>query len=238
MRSRSFSFLCTSAGVFHIIDLAIRFPFVIVLLVIAGTDIRTRMSGRTALLGLAVALFVVNVAVVAASWRGYQVELQEFRSAFSQIERGGKFISMRPDAARSEIFRFEPSRHVYLNGLFNLFQLEVLVVTERGVYSPYLFTHPQKQILRIRSAYRAIDFVDSGSPTPWSWAMAVLRDPYGNHPFLNDPIWAPTRNWWRRYDYLTVLYPGLVENLSELDEQQFQPVFRGRWINVYRISQL
>jgi len=229
-------FVISDGNVFHVNNVHLRFPIMIVLLCIAGSDVRPSQRAIPILVGCLGAFFMVQTLVVAANFRAYNQELTEFRLAFSHIEPGAKVFSTKPDGLPAEIFRVEPVQQVFLTRLSSLYNLQVLMVAERRAFSPNFFAHPQKQILKVRDAYKELAYNDGGFPTPWSWAMDVLHFPNAPHPFLNDQMWEPTRDWWQRYDYLTVIYPSFIVGLPEDNDRLLKLVFTGRWIRIYRIQ--
>jgi hypothetical protein len=229
-------FLIPSSGVFHVVDLPVRFPIVILFLVIAGIDIDPSVRGYAALAGLLIACFVTHTSAVATNFMQYNKELREFRAAFAHVEPGAKVFSTKTDMLPGKVFKIEPTRQLMLTYGTGLHHLQVLMVAERHAFCPYFFAHPEKQILKVRDEYQDLAYNDGGVPTPWSMAMSVLRAPQARHSFLRQDIWKPTKDWWLRYDYLTVIYPHFVTDLPKQDDPLLKLVFAGRWINIYRIQ--
>lgn len=226
--------LAPGRGTFHVDLLNQRFPLIVALLAIAGTSPRLPALRRPAWLVPVFLLLVLQSLSVGRDFLAYRAELQEFRAAFATIPPGSKVFSIKPDLPPGTIAHTAPARHFYYGTLLNLHQLQLAMAAERRLFMPYNFAHQQKQLLQVREPYRALAFADGGVPTPWKLAKQVRAAPEVALPILDQPIWQPTRAWTRRFDYLTVLYPDLIEDLPKND-LDLQPVFRGRWIAVYAI---
>jgi hypothetical protein len=221
-------------GTFHVDLLHQRFPIMVALLVVAGTSPRLAALNRPLWLLPAFLLLALQSGSVARDFLAWRAELREFRAAFATIPAGSMVFSIKPDALPGDIARTAPNRHFYYGALLGLHQLQLAMAAERRLFMPYNFAHPQKQLLQVREQYRAFAFADGGVATPWALARQAHLEPDVALPVLNQPIWQPTRAWSRRYEYVTVLYPDLVEGWPT-DDPSFERRFHGRWIAVHAI---
>jgi hypothetical protein len=187
--------------------------------------------------GTAIGLLFLIAQTGRLAWefQAYDAETSEIRTAFSLVPAGSKVLSLKPDVTAGVISRQAPSWHFYYSGLLVLHQYQTLIAAEHRLFMPYFFAHPSKQILRIRDEYKNMAYNDGGVPTPWSAAMAVRNNPSGDHSWLKNPIWWPTRDWPARFEYISVLYPDLIPDL-QVDDPMLKSVYRGRWFAVYRIQ--
>jgi hypothetical protein len=156
-------------------------------------------------LAVVVGRVALRVAEVAVVWRGLGRDFAALGEALSPIAPGSTVLVADGGAPQGEghALTFAPS----------------LAVIERSSFVPYLFTHPGKQPLAVRPAYRDIADPEGELPPPLSNVLAAARDPrLARGP---DPFWLPGgaprptpywSHWPERFDYLFVLFPQDARN--------------------------
>jgi hypothetical protein len=109
-----------------------RLPTIVLLMLIAGTDLVCRTRKQALMVaGALAALMLARVATVTADWRPMADDFAEARAAMSVFERGSKVVVVqsfydRRDPPAASVF---PYRHV-----------AAFAVVDRDVFLPHLFT--------------------------------------------------------------------------------------------------
>jgi hypothetical protein len=213
-----------------------RLPTVVLLLLIAGTDLPFRTRKRAALFVACVgALLLVRVGTVTADWRRMDADISAFRAALDVIDRGSKVV-----VVQSFPHDVPPAPNLYAYRHFAAF-----AVIDRDVFLPHLF-----------SAATPLRFISPGGH--WTTGqLAVVRDPEW-HPGevatsaeeykLRMAVRNVTRaiqtfdlatstvdwtDWPEQFDYLIVFDYGQFENpvpalLTELRRGSCFTIFRIR----------
>ncbi|EWY38965.1 hypothetical protein N825_10570 [Skermanella stibiiresistens SB22] len=203
-----------------------RFPIVVALVGVAAIRPEFPRSwiapATAAVLGV---LFVARMTVVAQVWYQHQDYLTEFRAAVQPMERGSRMIVADALGNDMAVFRREALRgssgHLSLVTVPALVWVPTLVVNERSVFNPMLFSHPQKQVLSVRPEFRHIAPKDQGlekldqilAPRPLEEAGRVLV-----------PRFAA-------FDYLLITYADYLSPEKRRELRSLEPVFEsGRFI--------
>lgn len=216
-------------------QVGVRFPIFLLALAVVAINIRLNVRESLVAFVLLTLCGLARAGVVAHEWAGSGSDLREMRAAYATVEPGSRVFLIKPDAPVSEISKVAPARHFYFWTLLALPQLQMLAIAERQGYASQFFTNPQKHLLTVKPGIAEWDYGDGGVPFPWSFAKDILERPDIEPWFISHPIWRPGRDWPAHYDYVSVLYPGLVPDLAEVAPDRFSPVFRGDWVDIYRI---
>lgn len=147
----------------------IRLTVPLALLLVAGC--RPRPLGRrsAAVLGLAgLVVFGVRMAGVSQDWRAFDRLYGEMRTAAAELEPGARVLPAVDDWSKA--------RDVAPTDYHRLFyHMPALLVLDRPVFVPTLFTAAGRQPLSVRDAYRAID-APHAKPIPLE-TLVLAADP-------------------------------------------------------------
>lgn len=201
-----------------------RLPATFLLVFIGMSDWEHRGAGEARRFAATlVALIVLVLVGITATWTRYQTVMAQFEQSFSRIPPGSRML-------------------VAVNGRGTdrtdgplLLHLPALAVIERSVLYSHAFTHPAKQPLQLKAPYRDSAPYD-GMPLPVEeLAVAdgdgsVVVPPQPGNTDLLRPYWT---HWRRDYDYLYVLYTprGYQPPLTGLE-----PLDRTDVFSLYRIE--
>jgi hypothetical protein len=206
-----------------------RFPIVVALVGVAAIRPEFPRSwiapAVAAVLGV---LFVARMTVLAQVWDRHQDYLTEFRAAVQPMERGSRMLAADPLGNDMAVFRREAPRgssgHLSLVTVPALVWVPTLAVVERSVFSPMLFSHPQKQVLSVRPEFRHIAPKDQGlerldrvlAPTPLEKPGRVLVPRFAE------------------FDYLLITYADYLSPEKRRELQSLGPVFQSERFIVLR----
>jgi hypothetical protein len=158
---------------------------------------RWTIAALTAVTGITLA----NLAIVFAVWLSYRADYAAIIESFHKIDRGSRVLVGGSGEGEDPPF----------NDLtqYPMAYAPTLAVHYAKAFVPNLFTAVGKQPVQARAAVRRLA-IPYGGPMPIRVlaAIAAGRAPSDVPPFI--------RTWYRDYDYLYVLGPGVVNPLPNL----------------------
>jgi len=179
-----------------------------------STGFRGRRE-RIAFLAAITLLAVARFAGAAVAWHSLDADLHDFRRSLAAIEPGSRILVAEADQPTGSLAFNRPLSHA-----------SCLAMIERSSFVADAFTQPGKQILAVRPEYLAMSNAQDGEEPALSELVRAMSHP---DPAL-DEYWAA---WWRRFDYVYVLYTG--EDDPEVPPPLRQS-YRGARFRLYRVA--
>lgn len=183
-----------------------RLPLFAIFLVFAGTAPKNVSSREFQLISAAISVvFVVRLIIIGVTWTGHNADLADLRRITAPIEPGSSILTVqtrdkmpRGLLGQRKGHEWHVTSRFLATGIPTFWHLPALVTIERRALIPLLFTHPWKQPLQVRPAYRELTTSEGGPPV-----IDVLSE---TDPLV--PAGLPyLRNWQEKYDYILVLLP-------------------------------
>jgi hypothetical protein len=183
-----------------------RLPLFAIFLVFAGTEPKNISRRKFRLiLGAIGFVFLVRFVVIGMTWTAHNADLADLRRIIAPIEPGSSVLVVQTRNGQQSGFlgtlrshRWRVTSRFLSSGRLTFWHLPALIVIERKAFFPLLFTHPWKQLLQVRPAYRD-RAVYQGTPPFIDELSTITPRALANAPYL--------RNWQGKYDYLLVLLP-------------------------------
>ena len=207
-------------------DLRLVVPLVLVL--IAGLGVKPGRGKALAALGFAaLALFAVRVGTLTQDWLAYDRLYGELRTAAREIEPGARILPAVDDWGRVGAVAPNDYRRPF-------YHAAALVLLERPVFLPTLFTAAGRQPLAVQPAYAALD-VPHAKPMPGRLLVAsVSPESAGRLAREAGPGEFHDRfaGWPETFDYVLMLDFGAPRNpLPGL----LEPAVAGSYFTLYAI---
>jgi hypothetical protein len=183
-----------------------RLPIFAICLVFAGTEPKN-MSRRALrlIVGAIGFVFLVRLVVIGMAWNMHNADLAALRRVIAPIEQGRSVIVVetKDEAQRGFLDKLKGhgwrvTSRFLSKGRTTFRHLPALIVIERKAFIPLLFTHPWRQPLQVRPAYRDRAVYD-GDPRSIDDLSTINPRVLAKAPYL--------RNWQEKYAYLLVLLP-------------------------------
>jgi hypothetical protein len=150
-------------------------------------------------------VFLIRIIIIGIAWTEHNADLADLRRIIAPIEPGRSVLTVQTRGERrrsvlvqGKALEWRGTSRFLTNGMPTFWHLPALVVIERRALIPLLFTHPWKQPLQVRPAYRELA-ANEGIPPVIDDLSNMDPRVFANVPYL--------RNWWEKYDYLLVLLP-------------------------------
>jgi hypothetical protein len=199
----------------------VRLPATFVLFLIAMSDWRQRSDREAARFAVALsALIAIVVLTVGVSWKRHMAEVSRIEQSFAKVAPGSRvLVAVNQDGT---------SR----TGRALALHLPALVLIERSAFYSHAFTHPAKQPLQVKPAFRGdapydgekllVDQLAAADAVSKGAAPAAPADP------ATVEYWA---DWRQAYDYLYVLftpqgYRPPLDHLEPLDRTDTFALFK------------
>jgi hypothetical protein len=183
-----------------------RLPLFVLFLVFAGTEPKDVSPRQFQSISVVIGVvFLVRLIIIGITWTGHNADLADLRRIIAPIEPGRSVLTVQTRGEMRRSFLGQRKGHEWrvtsrflANGIPTFLHLPALVVIEQRALIPLLFTHPWKQPLQVRPAYRELTMSEGIPPV-----IDVLSktDPLvpAKSPYL--------QNWQEKYDYILVLLP-------------------------------
>jgi hypothetical protein len=194
-----------------------RLPISIAFMVIACGRLDLRLDVvRRGFATVLVLLLGIRVFEVQHVWAGLSQPMKSFADSVRHIDRGSKVLVAyaRPDGGD------------YLEHLW-LVHAACLAIIERSALVTTAFTVVGKQIMHVRSEYRARVDQNDGDPPTLKQLLEVADNPQAG----GENYWA---RWTGDYDYLYVLFTD--PDFSNPTSPRLDPVYSGERFVLYRIK--
>ena len=138
-----------------------RLPFVVLMLALAAIEGKPRSRFPIMIFAtIGVMIFAARVSSVWVEWRAYDRQFAEFRAAAGEVREGAALLSSLP-FRRGVIHPYD--RRVQ-DKVFS--HLPMLLVIDRSVFTPLLFTNPATQPVHVTAAREALDVPFGSVPDP------------------------------------------------------------------------
>jgi hypothetical protein len=201
----------------------------LVLVLIAGIRIKPGRPRTAALVGLAaLALFIVRIGTLAGDWLAYDRLYGELRAAARTLEPGARVLPAVEDWDRVAAVAPNDYRRPF-------YHAPALMLLERPVFLPTLFTAAGRQPLAVQPAYAALD-VPHAKPMPVDLLVSSVA-PESAERLAREAgqgeFYDRFAGWPQTFDYVLMLDFGTPRNpLPGL----LEPKAAGSYFTLYAIS--
>ena len=132
----------------------LRMPAIFAAMLFATCEFRLEKKTFVGIIVAALALSAWNAKILAAAWRGYDQQYQEFRGALTDVPRGAKLLTVL-DGDAIGLASDQPYWH-----------MAEFAIPARGAFTPLMFTTKGQHVVRLLPAYAgfAAATAQQGSP--------------------------------------------------------------------------
>jgi hypothetical protein len=218
----------TASGLF--IDGRVAFMLLLVLAAGIRPPQLPTSSWRYAALGALGVALLVQITLIAATWRDHEVPVAELRSSISAIPPGSKVltISAPPDTSKA-YWRDPPSGIITSSHIATYAHLPALLAIEQRAFWPLLFADPSQHPVIVQPPYAAI--AGEGDP-PELEALIVEHQVNSIYP-------APyLENWQDKFDFVLLINAGAVDDVEHFLPDKLQLLNRSRFAALFRVRKL
>jgi hypothetical protein len=205
-----------------------RLAILFVLIFIGSMNFRAGDAAvRMGVSSLLIALFLIRLGTITATWLDHRGDLAEMRSAFGRMETGSKVLVVQPDSAAGP--RLAPDRHKAFHHAAHMASLATLAVIERSAFVSSIYAIPGQQPLRLREPFQ--DLGGNGAamiPTLDELAAAIEQQGENALPQI--------RHWWRDFDYVLLIYGYGPSAQNHRGNLPLQTLMDGDIVDLFKIK--
>lgn len=183
----------------------VRFALMIGYVLFAGLTESPRLPRRVGVAAALclVAVFAGRLYLLTTVWGEQPAQVAQMRAAMAPVPPGGRVLTTMVTAKDASGSRGEVPPVWDLDGFLPCeIHLPVLILTERDAFSPFLFSNPAQQPLRVRPPYRKIASQTSGAPPSYS----ILQNRTKILKHLR--MYSYLDRWRLHFDYVLIVFAG------------------------------
>lgn len=198
----------------------LRFPYVIVLLLIASIRFdenkKSARNFRSLIVGVGIITICLKLYFISSAWARFGYQYQELEDALDHVKRGSKVITIQEVSRNVQGFDANLYHHI-----------SALSIIKRSAFWPNLFT------VNLTPIYPSVNtaYIDSSLNAQLSLSDLI------NNKFKNGYVYDKGavvywENWTKDFDYLISMR---FEKMSVIDLKNLKLITRGSFFDIYQI---